>query len=171
LAAQLGSDVPFFLYAAQAIGRGRGHDLSPLSASPPYSVLLLNPRFSLSTAEVYRRYNLQLTKPENRITMLTHFLQIGDIRALGSHLFNDLEEVVSEEYPVIREMKEMLLAYGAAGAVMSGSGPTVFGLFADVHIAQDALARLRKRHAHWWSYLTTTISSLDTVWQRVTRDG
>ncbi len=167
LAQQLGSDVPFFLFAAQAIGRGRGHDLSPLPSTPPFSVVLLNPGFSLSTAEVYGRYKLRLTNRENRITMLTHFLQTGNTLALGRHLFNDLESAVLDDYPVIKEMKEALLTRGATGAIMSGSGPTVFGLFADMYTAQEALVDLQEKHHGWWSRKTTTIHSLDSVWQRV----
>lgn len=167
----LGSDVPFFLFAAQAVGTGKGDALSPLPPLPPLPVLLINPGFSLSTALIYRRVRLVLTKRENRITMLRRFFLMGDVEAIGRHLFNDLETVVLEDHPVIGEMKEALLARGAEGAIMSGSGPTVLGLFAERQTAQDALLHLQQEHRGWWIHLTTTLPSLEDMWQRVRRDG
>jgi 4-diphosphocytidyl-2-C-methyl-D-erythritol kinase len=97
--------------------------------------VVVYPGFKVSTREVFQNLNLGLTKSEKKIKRLFS-TRIGFDP--GLHLCNDLEIVTASEYPVITSIKEQLLIQGALGALMSGSGPTVFGLFADSHTAGRA---------------------------------
>lgn len=122
--AGLGMDVPFFFYGPTALARGRGEVLTTLAPLPKFWVLLVNPGFETSTAWVYKNLNLRLTKKVdcNKIARLA-------VRNIAESLHNDLETVTATTHPVINRIKEVLLARGAMGACMSGSGPTVFGIF------------------------------------------
>lgn len=121
---ELGMDVPFFFYGPLARAWGRGDILTRIKPLPKFWVLLVNPGFETSTAWAYNNLNLRLTKKIdcNRIARLT-------VRNVAESLHNDLETVTAAAYPVITEITEALLSAGAMGARMSGSGPTVFGIF------------------------------------------
>ena len=123
----LGADVPFFLLGRPAIAEGVGEQLTPYEKLKDYTVILVCPDFSVSTAWVYKNLNLRLTKEKKKLSRI-HF--DGRFFSVPEHLVNDLEPVTERAFPVIREIKRLLLAHGAAGAMMSGSGSTVFGLFA-----------------------------------------
>ncbi len=137
LGAGLGMDVPFFFYGPAAIARGRGEVLLSLPSLPKFWVLLVNPGFETPTAGVYKNLNLRLTKKVdcNKIARLT----VGKI-AEGLH--NDLETATASEHPVIGEIERALMAHGALGARMSGSGPTVFGMFETEAGCREAAERL-----------------------------
>ncbi len=137
IGAGLGMDVPFFFFGPTALARGRGEILESLPPPPPFWVLLVNPGFETSTAWVYQNLNLRLTKQVdcNKIARL----KVGQIAAA---LHNDLEGVTASAHPVIGEMKRALLDAGALGALMSGSGPTVFGVFETEELCQRAAQRL-----------------------------
>lgn len=124
IGAGLGMDVPFFFHGPLAAAKGRGERLTKLPALPSFWILLVNPGFETSTAWVYKNLNLRLTKKVdcNNIARLT-------IRKIAQNLHNDLETVTAGAHPVILKIVEALLSTGALGARMSGSGPTVFGIF------------------------------------------
>ncbi len=126
IGAGIGMDVPFFFHGPLALARGRGEVLIRLEALPKFWVLLINPGFETSTAWVYQNLNLRLTKNAgcNKIARLT-------VRNIAQGLHNDLETVTAAAHPVITRIEEALITQGAAGARMSGSGPTVFGMFED----------------------------------------
>jgi len=131
----IGADVPFFLFQKPAFASGVGEKLEAYPGSLPYHILLINPGVEVHTGEVFRNLNLRLTKCKKIITR-PFLKQSGFDPAL--HLCNDLETVTISKYPVIGSLKEQLLRYGALGALMSGSGPTVFGLFSDPRKADAA---------------------------------
>lgn len=138
IGARIGMDVPFFFFGPTALARGRGELLTKLPPLPQIGVLLVNPGFETSTAWVYNNLNLGLTKKLdcNKISRL-------NIRTIAGGLHNDLETVTSAAHPVISRIKAALLDQGAAGALMSGSGPTVFGIFetrASCQAAADGLS-------------------------------
>ncbi|HAO93397.1 MAG: 4-(cytidine 5'-diphospho)-2-C-methyl-D-erythritol kinase [Deltaproteobacteria bacterium GWB2_55_19] len=142
LSASLGSDCPFFISGKPAYAEGRGERLKPVDL-PKFAYILINPGFQVSTAWAYS--NLDLTKNcEDNI--LTHSgktpAKAEDLKTL---LVNDLEEVTLREYPVILGIKNALVESGAIASLMSGSGPTVFGVFNDRRGAEAALTPLRKR--------------------------
>ena len=148
MALAVGADVPFFLAGKPALATGIGERLEPVTGLVPYHVLTVCPDLKVSTAAVYKNLNLGLTKCEKKLKQL----HLKTERFDAPHfLCNDLETVTIRNFPQINEIKKALLGLGAAGALMSGSGPTVFGLFADAVVAARALACLTRRrewHVH-----------------------
>lgn len=136
LAAGLGADVPFFLFGAPAWATGTGTQLRALPPLPDLCYLLLNPGFAVSTARVYE--SLRLTKG-GELANLPRF-SAATTRDLLASLHNDLEVVTAQRYPEIVQMKDFLTAQGALGALMSGSGASVFGAYADEASARAARA-------------------------------
>ena len=144
VASELGSDVPFFLFSPCAIGRGRGEILEPVKNSIRFYVLMVYPGFAVSTASVYGNLKLKLTKRENNISILKNFLLQSEFAQLGATWSNDLELFVFKEYPGLSGIKKEMLALGAKGALLSGSGSTVFGIFDNPEIVNNAYARLER---------------------------
>jgi len=130
---KLGADVPFFIFKKTALAEGIGEQLQAMPPMPSLWILLVNPGVHVSTAWVYQ--NLQLTS-RNELAKLPQFFRAAeDVCAL---LSNDLESVTIPAFPVIADIKNTMLRMGALGAMMSGSGPTVFGLFRDRESAEAA---------------------------------
>ena len=138
---ELGSDVPFFLMSPCAIGTGRGEILQPIKNPISFYILMIYPNFPVPTAWVYGNLKLKLTKSKNNISILANFLTRSEFAQLGKGLCNDLEAVVFKRYPEILGIKNELLSLGAGGALLSGSGSTVFGIFDNPDLAKIALAR------------------------------
>ena len=156
LAAELGSDVPFFLTSPCALGKGRGERLKVLEPCSKFQVLLVFPGFPIATSWVYQNLRLKLTKRPNNISILRKNLSLSDITSLGSQLYNDLESVVIQKFPEVKVVKDELWAWGALGVLLSGSGSTVFGIFDDPEKAQVACASL---NGDWERVVTETIES------------
>ncbi len=127
LGAKIGADVPFFVFGNNALASGIGDQLKALQNLPKINLVLIKPPFELSTKMVYENLNLRLTKGKNNYS-IPRFLELSDIIR---ELHNDLESVSLEMHPELNDLKKMLLRHGALGALMSGSGPTVFGIFRD----------------------------------------
>lgn len=146
---EVGADVPFFIFGKPALVQGAGEKLAPFKGLKPYQILLVYPGFSVSTAEVYRKLNLGLTKSKKQHKSSRFIKQDFNVE---SHFHNDLEQVTATEYPDILKIKKTLLTHGAAAALMSGSGPTVFGLFLSPDKARQAKNSLSK-HLRWKLFL------------------
>ena len=136
---ELGADVPFFIFQKPAFASGVGEKLEEYPGALPYHVLLLNPGVAVQTAEVFGNLNLRLTKCKKIITKPSLKQSGFDV---SLHLCNDLETVTISKYPVIESLKKQLISHGALGALMSGSGPTVFGLFSDLRTADEARQKI-----------------------------
>ena len=156
LAAELGSDVPFFLTSPCALGKGRGERLKVLEPCSKFQVLLVFPGFPIATSWVYQNLRLKLTKRPNNISILRKNLSLSDITSLGSQLYNDLESVVIQKFPEVKVVKDELWAWGALGVLLSGSGSTVFGIFDDPEKARVACASL---NGDWERVVTETVES------------
>jgi 4-diphosphocytidyl-2-C-methyl-D-erythritol kinase len=152
LGARIGADVPFFIFGRPALAGGIGDRLDPFPHLAPWTALLVYPNEAVSTAWVYKNLNLRLTKDEKKLSKF-HF--DGRFFNVDEHLVNDLEAVTERALPVVNEIKRLLLAHGAAGAMMSGSGSTVFGLFADTARAVSARTALcnNQRYQNWTLYV------------------
>jgi len=148
---KLGADVPFFIFKKTALAEGIGEQLSAMPDMPPAWVLLVNPGVHVSTGWVYR--NLQLT---NRVELAKLPYFYGTIEDICSILSNDLESVTIPAFPVIAEIKATMMRSGALGAMMSGSGPTVFGLFSDRATAEQAREEL-VRSTGWFAAVAETM--------------
>jgi 4-diphosphocytidyl-2-C-methyl-D-erythritol kinase len=141
----LGADFAFFLSGhAAAVARGIGDMVEKADSVDQYQYLLVNPGFKVETRWVYDNY--RLTKQTDNF-IFAGSLSTDEHGFAPTALHNDLESVTIARYPVIARIKEMLLADGAAGALMSGSGPTVFGLFDDERKINAAIRSLTRKFA------------------------
>lgn len=142
LALRLGADVPFFLSPwATANAAGIGEILTPTHLAPDVWFLIVFPRFSISTAWAYATFSkdIILTKPRKNITLP---YSVADIHELCLLLYNDFERVALPRYPALAAIKKQLLLEGAAGALLSGSGSAVFGVFDNAQACHDAARKL-----------------------------
>jgi len=152
LGAGIGADVPFFIFEKTAWASGIGDLLTEAPFVPPFWFVLINPGFEISTKMVYQGLNLALTKPGINYS-IPRFYAVED---LIRGLLNDLETVTLQIHPVLDRIKTVLLKNGALGALMSGSGPTVFGIFTDEISACRAEENLGQR-AGWWVFRTKSL--------------
>lgn len=141
---KLGADVPYCIMGGTALAEGIGEKLTQLSPCPDCYVLVAKPDISVSTAYVYTNLVLDDTTVHPDIDMVRNALESGDIRTAAQNMGNLLENVTQKEYPVISEIKHIMDDNGALGSLMSGSGPTVFGLFDDYGTALECLAAVDK---------------------------
>ena len=141
IALTLGADVPFFIRARPVRAGGIGERLVPLCGMPRFWSVIVYPGFPVSTEWVYQNFRQKLTKPLVN-TSITPSLK--SLNELTSRLKNDLEDVVLKRYPDIDVFKQKLLHEGAPRVLMSGSGSSVFGIFASKRAAVQAFRRLRK---------------------------
>ena len=148
---KLGADVPFFIFKKAALAEGIGDKLSLLPDMPRCWILLINPGVHVSTAWVYR--SLQLTN-NRKLNRLPEFF--GSIEDVVSILSNDLEDVTIPAFPVIAEIKNRLMDLGAVGSMMSGSGPTVFGIFKNFDAAEIARREITVGH-NWFAATVETL--------------
>jgi 4-diphosphocytidyl-2-C-methyl-D-erythritol kinase len=128
LGEELGSDVPFCVKGGTAIARGRGEKLEHMEAPPPCWVVLVKPPINVSTADVYGRLRANEIQNHPRTDVMVAAIRDGDFQGICASLSNVLEEVTVQLHPEVRYIKEAMLRLGADGALMSGSGPTVFAL-------------------------------------------
>ena len=136
---RLGADVPFFCHASPAYVEGIGDRVSVYDSFPNLAFLLINPGFAVSTPWVYQQWDLQLTQDTPGATVRPLFQVFSDVIA---SLHNDLERVTIPAHPEIDIIKAALTDVGASGVLMSGSGPTVFGIFEDGAARDEASRRL-----------------------------
>jgi 4-diphosphocytidyl-2-C-methyl-D-erythritol kinase len=138
LALTLGADVPFFIHQRPALATGIGEKLEFFKGIQPYPIVLIRPEIQVSTADVYNNLNLGLTNCEQKLRSLPLNRGFNPLH----HLCNDLETVTVSWYPEISDIKRVLLDQGALGSLMSGSGPTVFGIYSDSDRANKAYETL-----------------------------
>jgi 4-diphosphocytidyl-2-C-methyl-D-erythritol kinase len=140
IALKVGADVPFFLLGGAAIARGIGDRLEAYEVLPRRSVVVVHPPHEVSTAWVYKNLNLALTNCEKSIK--NRYFQ-KDLSKVIDLLCNDLEQVTASKFPEIKIIERALLDLGAETALMSGSGPSVFGLFTNAERAENAFDSMR----------------------------
>jgi 4-diphosphocytidyl-2-C-methyl-D-erythritol kinase len=152
LGRHIGADVPFFIRGRPAVATGIGDKLEPFDHLTPWTALVIYPGEVVSTAWVYKNLNLGLTKDEKKLSK-SHF--DGRFFKVDDHLVNDLETVTVKSFPVIKQIKRLLLAHGAVGAMMSGSGSAVFGLYESPKRAISAYKALcnNQQSQNWTLYV------------------
>ena len=144
----VGSDVPYCVLGGTALAEGRGERLTPLPAMPACAVVLCKPPFPVSTPELFRQIDgVKLRcRPDTR-GMLEALAQ-GSLSGVAQRLYNVFEDVLPpRRREKMQEIKDILLECGALGACMSGTGPTVFGLFSQRARAEEACRRLKEQYA------------------------
>ncbi|PLX33835.1 MAG: hypothetical protein C0604_02850 [Clostridiales bacterium] len=155
-ARKIGADVPFCLMGKAAVAQGIGEVLTPVDGLEKGFILLAKPNIAVSTARVYGMLDLEerVSRPEAGAVIKA--MAEGDIKALSANLYNRLEDVTLSLHPIVGEIKKKMLQYGASGSLMSGIGPTVFGVFKDYDKAGKAYKNLKKTYRQ--TYISTAYS-------------
>ncbi|HEX3176338.1 MAG TPA: 4-(cytidine 5'-diphospho)-2-C-methyl-D-erythritol kinase [Methylomirabilota bacterium] len=154
VAATLGSDVPFFLRGGTAVATGRGERVEPLQGRS-LALVLVNPKLPASTAEMYGRLTPAMYSDGGRTRTLASSLRRGTFRVAAS-LYNGMEAAAAGVFPQIGQMRAALMAAGALGALMSGSGPTVFGVARSYEQARQIRGRVARGSWDCWAVRTLT---------------
>jgi len=153
---KLGADVPYCIMRGTALAEGIGEKLTKLPPMPKCHILIAKPPINVSTRFVYENLHANDLKQEEHpaVDVQLEALQEGDLEKLVSNMGNVLERVTVPEYPVIHEIKQMMMDQGALGAMMSGSGPTVFGIFTSYEKAKKAYQAIERSGLSKQIYLT-----------------
>ncbi|MBR5535405.1 MAG: 4-(cytidine 5'-diphospho)-2-C-methyl-D-erythritol kinase [Clostridia bacterium] len=146
IGARLGADVPYCIIGGTRLAEGIGEKLSPLPTLPDCHIVLVKPSFSISTKWVYDNIDAceNITHPPT--DELIRALEAGDLKGVCANMGNVLEDVSIAHYPILTSVKEDLISAGAIASQMSGSGPTVFGIFDNHEKAQKAKEALWKKY-------------------------
>ena len=147
LGAQVGSDVPYCVLGGTALAEGKGERLTPLPPLPDCQIVICKPAFSISTPELFgllRGVKLRC-RPDTEGVLAA--LEAGDLIGVSRRMYNVFEDVLpTRQAKTVQEIKHILISNGALGACMSGTGPTVFGLFREADQAQAAQADLKRQY-------------------------
>lgn len=152
---KLGADVPYCIMRGTVLAEGIGEILTPLPPLPKCYVLIAKPPLSASTKEIYEKYDSKTDIVHPDIDAIIDGLQKDDIKKVAENMGNVLEEVMIPEFPVLDEIKKEMMGNGALGSMMSGSGPTVFGIFDDRKLAKAAAAKIQEKGFAKQVYVTT----------------
>ena len=150
----LGADVPYCILRGTVLAEGIGEKLTVLHSIPKCAVLIAKPPVSVSTRVVYEALDSKEIVKHPDIDGLIRALEEGSLKTVAACMGNVLEDVTIPKYPVIREIKQEMLEAGALNAMMSGSGPTVFGLFENKIKARNAQERIRRKALAKQVYVT-----------------
>lgn len=151
---KIGADVPYCLMRGTALAEGIGEKLKSLPPMIKCPVLIAKPQISVSTKFVYENLKLDGKVNHPDIDQLIKDIKAKDLQGVCDHMGNILETVTIPNYPIIAEIKKNMIENGAVGAMMSGSGPTVFGLFDDAEKAKQAYKAMKKSGLSRQTYLT-----------------
>ena len=151
---KLGADVPYCIMRGTVLAEGIGEILTPLPAMPKCTVLIAKPPVSVSTKTVYEALDSQEITEHPDIDGIIRGLEAGSLKQVAQCMGNVLEDVTIPLYPVIDQIKQEMLAAGAGGAMMGGSGPTVFGVFENRGAAKTAQKNIREKSLARQVYVT-----------------
>lgn len=151
---KLGADVPYCIMRGTVLAEGIGEILTPLPPMPKCYILIAKPPLSASTKTVYEKIDRQGIESHPDIDGILSGLSGGDINKVAASMGNVLEQVMLKEYPVLQTIKDVMIKAGALNAMMSGSGPTVFGVFDSRSRAKAAAARLKRQTPVKQTYVT-----------------
>ena len=151
---KLGADVPYCIMRGTVLADGIGEILTPLPPLPKCYVLIAKPPLSASTKTVYEKIDREGIKSHPDIDGILAGLREGNLQQVAGSMGNVLEQVMLEEHPVLQKIKDVMLMSGALNAMMSGSGPTVFGIFTSGGRARAAAARLKRQTPVKQAYVT-----------------
>lgn len=153
-AVKLGADIPYCILGGTALSEGIGEVLTPLAPMPKAYILIAKPPINVSTKYVYENLILDERTNHPDIDGIMEAINSKDLCGVTNRLSNVLESVTIDKYPVIQEIKDTMIEFGAMNALMSGSGPTVFGVFEDLNLAKKAFYQLKVQGKAKQIYLT-----------------
>jgi 4-diphosphocytidyl-2-C-methyl-D-erythritol kinase len=163
LGVNIGADVPYCVLRGTALAEGIGEKLTPLAPMPECYVLIGKPGISVSTKFVYTNLKIDRSTHHPDIAGMIKSLEEGNLYGVTQRMENVLESVTIPAYPVIEDIKDHMKAHGALNAIMSGSGPTVFGIFDDKEKAEAACKALRESMLTRQTFLTTVFNNGGTL--------
>ena len=147
IGAEFGSDIPFCIMGGTCLATGRGEVVNRFPATCPFAyMVLVKPAFGISTPWSYKRFDEAAVTRRPDLKAMEEAMVSQDLKAVGDQMVNLLEPAALEKYPVLVKIKEDLKSHGAAGVMMSGSGPTVFSLFETKQQAVEALTYFREHY-------------------------
>lgn len=151
----IGADIPFCIYGGTALIKGIGEEVTPLKTFKNHILVLVKPNFGVSTKEVYGAIDIKKIHKHPNTKALMEAIERNDERFISCNMKNVLENVTLNKHRVLKDIKNEMIKRGAEGALMSGSGPTVFGIFDDMLKAQRCYDAMKKNFNE--VYLTRTI--------------
>lgn len=160
LGVKIGADVPYCIMGGTYLAEGIGEILTPLPAFPETPMVVLKPDFDVSTKYVYENLHANELKEHPDIDGQIRALEEGDVHRLAELMGNVLQNVTVEKYPQITNIKERMLELGSFGSMMSGSGPSVFGLFETSKKAGEAAKILAEEYPDAFVFATKSISEI-----------
>jgi 4-diphosphocytidyl-2-C-methyl-D-erythritol kinase len=160
---KIGADVPYCIMRGTALAEGIGEKLTALPPMVKCPVLIAKPSISVSTKFVYQNLKLDEQTKHPDIDLLLQDITNQDLGAIAHDMGNVLESVTIPNYPVIAEIKEQMMCSGAVNSMMSGSGPTVFGLFDDIRTAKRAFREMKESGLAKQVYLTSIYNNRRAV--------
>lgn len=146
IAVKHGADIPFCIEGGAAVARGIGEELEVIPSLKNVHMVLVKPSIGVSTQEIYRSLKIDQIKNHPDTNLLIEAMTCNDFRTVSNNMYNVLEEVTSQKYSIIKKIENKMIEYGAIGTMMSGSGPTVFGIFKNHKKAESAYKNLSKRN-------------------------
>ena len=160
LGVKLGADIPYCLVGGTMLSEGIGEILTPLPAPPDCFLVVAKPDINVSTAFVYGNLHADRLTYHPDIDGMIEALRAGSLKGITDRLGNVLETVTVKKYPVIEEIKDLLRNMGAENALMSGSGPSVFGIFTELEAAEAAARAVENNKLAGQIFVTTFRSDI-----------
>ncbi len=154
LGVKLGADVPYCIMAKTALSEGIGEVLTEVAPLPDCYVVVAKPAISVSTKMVYENLHANELQHHPDVAGMAEALKQGELSGVASRMENVLETVTTKLYPQIEEIKRTMKESGAENAIMSGSGPTVFGLYREKAIAEQSAEKIRQQYGLSEVYVT-----------------
>lgn len=145
LGVKIGADVPYCVMGGTALSEGIGEILTELSPMPECFLLVAKPEINVSTKYVYEQLDSHEISLHPDVDGMMEAIREGNLRGVTERLGNVLETVTAEKYPIIGQIKETMMDCGALGSLMSGSGPSVFGIYQEREKAELAMAKIREK--------------------------
>lgn len=161
LAVKIGADVPYCIEGGTQLSEGIGEILTPLQGIPDFYLLIAKPDISVSTKYVYENLHLEQLEKHPDVDGMVEAVRKGDLDGILSRMENVLESVTVKKYPVIGEIREFMKKNGAENALMSGSGPTVFGVFTNRQEAERTAGLLEEKNLAKQIFVTTIMKSTE----------
>lgn len=159
LALPLGADIPFCIMGGTALAEGIGEKLTPLPTPPDAALVVVKPPIMVSTKKVYQSLDLGGVEKHPDIDGMVEAIRDGDLKGIAQRMENVMETVTEVEFPIITDIKRMMTGNGAMNAMMSGSGPSIFGVFTNETTAADTAEyvkrTLQQREINAQIYVTT----------------
>lgn len=157
----IGADVPYCIVGGTMLAEGIGEKLTALPPMPHCFAVLVKPELSVSTKKVYEALDLKQVREHPDTNGVIGALEMGNAKEIAIRMYNVLQQVTEQMHPEITEIRSRLLGYGATGAIMSGSGPTVFGVFEQKEAAERAYRAMRQCYSE--TFLTETVTEGESI--------